>query len=141
VVLKKGYEITPGIGSFAFSGSDVSLLKTSVIIPGVGTFAFTGTSADLLVTRLISIGTANFPFTGFDVTLSKTGAYELLVGSGAFPFTGFDAELTRTIIAAAAVIDEGHAYKMRKKRRIFKINEEQEIIQIIENILKSGMLD
>jgi hypothetical protein len=142
VTLKKDSKIVPGAGAFAFAGSNVSLLKGYEIVPGVGAFPFAGSGVNLLKGYVIVIGSANFPFVGSDVTLTKSGGapYVLTVDPGAFPFVGSDVNLIY-IPVIEAVIDEGHAHVGRRKQRIFRIDEDKEIVEIVNKILTSGMLD
>jgi hypothetical protein len=163
--LLKGYEIIPLSGTFALAGQNTDLLyhrifsvdtanfaltgtatdllKGYMVVPGVGAFPLTGTDADLLLGRLLSAGTVNFPLVGFDATLTKSvpGAYTLEVNPGAFGFAGFSVTLTYTSTSVVAV-DRGAGYGKRVRPRLWKrIDEEEEVFEIVQHILKSGVLD
>ena len=163
----KGYNFVVNPGSFPFSGKDATLKATRKIVPESGAFVFNGQNARLYYHRKFSVDTANcpfggsdtnllkgylivpgvgaFPFAGQDVDLIKSGAYTIEVLPGAFAFNGSDVTLTYTPVSAPAVAaEEGHAYLKRKpKIGIYQqvMEEDREILQIVKQIIASGILD
>jgi hypothetical protein len=144
VDLSKGFNFPVNPGAFPFAGSNVTLKKDSKIVPSAGAFPFAGISADLLRGYEIVPGTVNFPFVGSDVTLTYTpgaGAYTLVVDPGAFPFVGLGVDLTYTSLAAD-VADESRGYLKRKRKRlVVEFDEDAELMEIINKIVTSGILD
>lgn len=83
------YTLTADSGSYAVTGSSVSLLATRLLAALTSSYTTTGTGAGLYVGRSISAGSGSYTLTGDDVSLLATRT--LSADNGTYTVTGQDA--------------------------------------------------
>lgn len=86
VTLRPARSLPIETGSFAETGSDVTLRAGRKLAIDAGSFTLTGSNVTLKAARTLTIGAGSFTETGSDVTLRA--ARTLTIGAGSFTETG-----------------------------------------------------
>ena len=86
--------LTADVGSFAFTGNDVTFAHGYVLAGASASFPFTGLAVGLTASKLLAFAVGSFPFTGQPVALRASRVVAMTTTN--FPFTGNDATLTFT---------------------------------------------
>ncbi len=141
VSFPRTYHIDALAGSFPYAGAIAALEKGYHIDAEAATFGYSGAVANLEYGRVIQALAATYGLSGSDAAL----LYHRLVGASpaTFAFAGSDATLTHTQgeAPAEAVVLDTHGRLKRKRPRVVRIDEDKEIMEIIEYITRSGILD
>ena len=99
LVSSAGYELDLDTGLLSLSGSDLDLIKSSVVSIDAGALSLTGQDLTLEYSPLtgyeITLDTGSLSLTGSDLTLSRT--YVLPIDSGQITLTSSDLELIYTV--------------------------------------------
>ena len=86
-----GATITAGSGSFALTGTAVSLKANRVLAAASGSFALTGSDVSLRVGRKLAADSGTYSLTGTDVAFKR--GYALSAESGTYTLNGTDVSL------------------------------------------------
>lgn len=119
VTLRVARTLPIATGSFTETGSNVSLLAARKLAIDAGSFTETGTDVTLRAARTIPISTGSFTLTGTAVSLLR--GYPLTVGSGSFTLTGSNVTLraARTLtIGAGGFTETGSNVTLRAARTL-----------------------
>lgn len=90
-----GATLTADSGSYAITGTDVSLKTGRALTAESGTYTVNGTDVSLAVGRKLTADSGAYSLTGTDVTLTyqPAGGYTLALDSGSYTLTGTAATL------------------------------------------------
>lgn len=96
--------ITAESGSYSVSGTDVSLLVTSIMQASSGFYSISGTNVELLKGSVVDLASGSYSLTGTDATLTFTplGSFTLIADTGTYNHTGADINFNRNRVMIAS---------------------------------------
>jgi hypothetical protein len=95
VSLKAGRKLAADSGSYSLSGTDAAFKRGYALVASSGTYTVSGTAVSLKAGRKLAADSGSYTLTGTDATLTyaPAGGYNLTAESGSYSLTGTAATL------------------------------------------------
>lgn len=95
VSLKAGRKLAADSGSYSLSGTDAAFKRGYALVASSGTYTVSGTAVSLKAGRKLAADSGSYTLTGTDATLTyaPAGSYNLTAESGSYSLTGTAATL------------------------------------------------